>query len=151
MATKKKVTKTKKKSKSIKAKKSKTTKLKSTDNRDDHRIPINLLVDYRTEGHYLFDFCKDLGTGGVFIQTNSPLPKGSTIDLTFTIPDSKETLRTKGEIIWVQQSGCQRSDQTAGMGVEFHQFDENQREILQSFVERYHGDRFQASTDKQSA
>lgn len=43
--------------------------------RSGRRIPIQLLVDYKSEGNYLFDFCRDLGTGGVFIQTNKPLPR----------------------------------------------------------------------------
>jgi len=150
MAGQKKSAKTKTKSSNSKKTKSKA-KSKSKEDRGDHRIPINLLVDYRADGHYLFDFCRDLGTGGVFIQTKTPLPKGSSIELTFTIPDSKETLKTKGEIIWVQESGSQREDQTSGMGVQFHQFNEKQRQILEGFVERYHGDRFQTGKDKQSA
>jgi len=147
MAEKKKTTKSKTKA----TKKAKSKKAALPESRDDHRIPINLLVDYRSEGHYLFDFCKDLGTGGVFIQTKTPLPKGSTIELTFTIPDSKETLKTKGEIIWVQESGSQRGDQTPGMGVQFHQFNEDQRRVLEGFVERYHGDRFQTDDGKKTA
>lgn len=115
--------------------------LKSVDDRNDHRIPIQLLVDYKADGHYLFDFCRDLGTGGVFIQTKAPLPKGSRIDLTFTIPDSKETLRTSGEVIWVQQDLSGRADSPAGMGVQFSKFCDTQRRMLQDFVSRYHGER----------
>ncbi len=93
------------------------------ENRKSQRIPIQLLVDYRSDGHYLFDFCRDLGTGGVFIQTSDPLPHGSTVDLTFTIPDSKETLETKGTVIWVQPQIRGRDELTAGMGVQFSEFD----------------------------
>src|SRR4051812_17193085 len=75
----------------------------ASDHRNDQRIPVQLLVDYKSDGTYLFDFCKDLGAGGVFIQTKTPLPQGSTVDLTFTIPDSKETLEASGKVIWVQK------------------------------------------------
>lgn len=102
-----------------------------------HRVPIQLLVDYRCDGHYLFDFCRDLGAGGVFIETTSPLPTGSSIDLTFTIPDSKETLRTKGKVIWVQPTIPDRSDVRAGMGVQFTKFSEEQRQTLEDFVKRH--------------
>ena len=112
---------------------------KKKEDRGDHRIPIQLLVDYRADGHYLFDFCRDLGAGGVFIQTSQPLPLGSTVDLTFTIPDSKETLSTKGKVIWVQSDGSERDEASPGMGVQFENFSADQRKILEQFVSRFHG------------
>lgn len=108
-----------------------------TEERGGRRVPIQLLVDYKAEGNYLFDFCKDLGAGGVFIQTNKPLPTGSMIDLTFTIPDSKETLITKGKVIWVQNPVPDRKDLTPGMGVQFDGFSAEQRRLLEDFVQRY--------------
>jgi type IV pilus assembly protein PilZ len=107
--------------------------------RVDHRVPIQLLVDYKSDGHYLFDFCRDLGTGGVFIETKSPLSTGSEIELTFTIPDSKETLRTKGTVIWSQAPIAGRTEVTAGMGVQFNKFTDTQRKTLSDFIQRYGG------------
>ncbi len=126
---------------------SKTTKT-GTDNakpsgtiadRDDHRVPIQLLVDYKAGGTYLFDFCKDLGSGGVFIETKQPLSSGSVLDLTFTIPDSKETLRAKGKVIWSQAPIPGRSDVNPGMGVQFSEFNDSQRKTLDEFIRRYGG------------
>lgn len=114
-------------------------KATSEEDRTGRRVPIQLLVDYKSDGNYLFDFCKDLGTGGVFIQTNKPMPAGSAIDLTFTIPDSKETLITKGTVIWVQDVVPNRKDLTPGMGVQFRGFSGDQRRLLEEFVTRYHG------------
>ncbi|MBF0440806.1 MAG: TIGR02266 family protein [Oligoflexales bacterium] len=110
------------------------------DARIDQRIPIQLLVDYRCDGHYLFDFCKDLGTGGVFIETANPLSHGSRVDLTFTLPDSKETLETQGRVIWVQ-SAIPEKNLTPGMGVQFESFSPSQRKTLEDFLARYHGDK----------
>jgi type IV pilus assembly protein PilZ len=107
------------------------------ENRSGVRVPVQLLVDYRAGGNYLFDFCRDLGTGGAFIQTNTPLSTGSDIELTFTIPDSKETLTTKGKVIWVQNEIPDRPDLVPGMGVQFAGFNGAQRETLERFVQRY--------------
>jgi type IV pilus assembly protein PilZ len=107
--------------------------------RNDHRVPIQLLVDYRAGGTYLFDFCKDLGSGGVFIETKQPLSSGSSLDLTFTIPDSKETLSAKGKVIWSQAPIPGRSDVNPGMGVQFSEFNESQRKTLDEFIRRYGG------------
>jgi type IV pilus assembly protein PilZ len=107
------------------------------DNRSDLRVPVNLLVDYRCDGNYLFDFCRDLGAGGVFINTPKPLALGSDIELTFTIPDSKETLHAAGKVIWVQAIVDGRADLSPGMGVQFSAFDKSSRKLLEKFVERF--------------
>lgn len=114
-----------------------TADIDGGEERGGRRVPIQLLVDYKAEGTYLFDFCKDLGAGGVFIQTTKPLPTGSAIDLTFTIPDSKETLMAKGKVIWVQNPVADRKDLTPGMGVQFDGFSVEQRRLLEDFVQRY--------------
>ena len=74
------------------------------DARIDHRVDVQLLVDYSANGSYLFDFCRDLGTGGAFIETEKPQAVDTKIDLTFTIPDSKNTVSVSGKVIWVQNS-----------------------------------------------
>lgn len=108
------------------------------------RVPIQLLVDYKADGNYLFDFCKDLGEGGVFIETKTPQKQGSILDLTFTIPDSKETLNTKGKVIWVQEPVEGRTDLVPGMGVQFEAFSQKDRDTLTEFVRRY-GDKISQS------
>ena len=117
------------------------------DGRVHHRVPVQLLVDYRANGHYLFDFCRDLGTGGVFIETKQPLSHGSVVELTFTLPDSKETLEARGRVIWVQ-SEVPDKNLAAGMGVQFDEFTAEQRRILQSFVNRYSGPTTDGSSNK---
>lgn len=107
------------------------------EDRVDHRVPIQLLVDYRSGGNYLFDFCRDMGSGGVFIETNKPLSVGSDMELTFTIPDSKETMRTVGKVIWSQSPLQDRKDVTPGMGVQFTNFSEQNRKTLDQFIQRY--------------
>ena len=119
----------------------------SAEDRLGRRVPIQLLVDYKADGNYLFDFCRDLGTGGVFIQTAKPLPMGSPIDLTFTIPDSKETVTTKGSVIWAQQTVEGRKDLVPGMGVQFSA-SESQRRLLENFVQRYHSGRLTSANER---
>ena len=139
-----------KKTKTTRAKKTTSSRKRTVEDRDDQRIPIQLLVDYRADGHYLFDFCQDVGAGGVVIQTKNPLPQGSTVDLTFTIPDSKETLSTKGEVIWVQ-SDLGSSESKPGMGVQFNNFSNDQRKTLEDFVARYTALETSKSNEQQSA
>ena len=113
-----------------------TVKDETASGRVHHRVPVQLLVDYRANGHYLFDFCRDLGTGGVFIETKTPLSQGSIVELVFTLPDSKETLEAKGRVIWCQAE-IPGKEAAAGMGVQFEEFTADQRSLLQKFIDRY--------------
>ena len=107
------------------------------EDRGNQRVPVQLLVDYRSNGTYLFDFCQNLGSGGVFIETEKPLSTGAEVELTFTIPDSKETVHTRGKVIWVQSAVMGRADLTPGMGVQFAECEPPQRKLLEEFVSRY--------------
>lgn len=42
---------------------------------------------------------KNISSSGVFINTKKVLPLGQEVAMTFTFPDSKETVRATGEII----------------------------------------------------
>lgn len=148
MSTKKTASKTTKKPAAAKRTTEGSQTASDAEGRGTRRVPIQLLVDYKSDGNYLFDFCKDLGSGGVFIQTNQPLATGASIDLTFTIPDSKETLMTKGTVIWVQSPVEGRKDLTPGMGVQFSSFSGDQRKLLEEFVARYHGEKLVTSAKR---
>ncbi len=134
-------------------KKSAQTKKKTLskrDHRDNQRVSIQMLVDYKSNGHYLFDFCRDLGTGGVFIETAEPLETGADIDLVFTLPDSNETLETRGRVIWVQEEVADQK-LVSGMGVQFTSFSHENRKLLEKFVDRYHGAGYGRTNEKSAS
>ncbi len=107
------------------------------DKRITKRIGVNLLVDYQSDGHYLFDFCSDLSTGGIFIKTTRPKPVGSKISITLTIPDTKKTIKVDGQVIWSQPSGAKSKNLSVGMGVQFEKISDEDKIALQDFVNRY--------------
>ncbi|MBI3995245.1 MAG: PilZ domain-containing protein, partial [Nitrospirae bacterium] len=47
--------------------------------RKDLRIDVNIKVDYSTKGMFVSNYVTNLSKGGVFIQTNDPLPIQSQI------------------------------------------------------------------------
>ena len=124
-------------SKSLKKEHQIIHKQEAFETRQSKRVSIQLLVDYCQKGDYLFDFCRDLGTGGIFINTKRPSQEGTELELVFTIPDSKETLELKGTVIWVQHKQSFNTDSPTGMGVQFNELSTEQRTVLEGFIERY--------------
>ncbi|MDD9951537.1 MAG: TIGR02266 family protein [Zetaproteobacteria bacterium] len=125
-----------------KKKVSKSKKKKSAsgaNHRNTHRIEVDMLVDYRANGSYLFDFCRNLGEGGVFVETKKPKAPGTELELTFTVPDSRESFTTKGTVIWCQEPVQVKEDVQPGMGIQFKSVTEEDRQILERFLARTGG------------
>jgi uncharacterized protein (TIGR02266 family) len=105
---------------------------------DGERIAIQLLVDYRVDGAYFFDFCSALSETGLFVVSAFPQAVGTRMELTFTLPDSKETITTCAWVEWVQAPSSKKGNIIlGGMGVQFAAMDEEQRKGLREFVRRY--------------
>ena len=100
-----------------------------------HRVPLQMLVSYKGDGNYLFDFSKNLGEGGIFIATENPPPAGTKIDLMFTLPSGSEAIEAEGVVMWIQDPIVGRKDLNAGMGVQFTAFKNDDRKRLASFLE----------------
>jgi len=95
-----------------------------------------MLVDYKSEGNYLFDFSYNLGAGGIFINTQSILPRGSVVVMNFTLPETGDKFEVKGEVMWTQEASA-TSEASSGMGVQFTSLTEDQRLMLNDYVQQF--------------
>lgn len=129
-------------------------KLDVVTNKEDRfsgrRIGVDLLVSYRSKGNYLFDFCRNLGSGGIFLKTEEPMKPGEELELTFTIPNSTEVILTKGQVMWAQQFVKNRPELIPGMGVQFVGCTESDRKKLDELVETYNENYAKKQRDKKS-
>jgi DNA-binding response OmpR family regulator len=74
-------------------------------------------------------YTRDVSATGAFIETESPLPVGSKLDLALDIGDVR--IRVTAEVVRVQEPGW---GQGAGIGVSFVEFGDSAREALQGYV-----------------
>jgi len=84
------------------------------------RVSLQFKVRYKTpEGVQLEGQASGIGSGGLFIESTAPQPKGTRFSLAFALPDrSAEWLEAKGEVAWI----CPQRDQytaSPGMGIKF--------------------------------
>lgn len=77
----------------------------------------------------------DLSVGGIYVVTSRDLPVDSLVDLEFTVGGIDRTFELLGEVKWRQLQPV--GDETrCGLGIEFLDLDDEQREALQEFVEQ---------------
>lgn len=109
---------------------------KGIERRKVKRLPVKMLVDYRSkEGNYLFDFSYNLGSGGVFIHTKKPHPIDTHIKLTFTLPNTEASFEVEGKVMWHQPAIDKEGSPAQGMGIQFVGLTDQQREILHRYIQ----------------
>ena len=97
------------------------------DRRHAARVALIRDIEYAGEGSRTRRRLTDLGPNGVYIDTTGPLPMGSELDLKFTLPD--DSIVTARGVVRYHQPGV-------GMGIEFVEISEEDRDRVKRWVER---------------
>jgi len=80
------------------------------------RQTVRVLVEYVSDAGVCCDTATTLGAGGMFIQTDTPLPVDSTIKLSFQIPGGSLRHEFEGRVVWANRLSPGSSG-AAGMGI----------------------------------
>jgi 2-amino-4-hydroxy-6-hydroxymethyldihydropteridine diphosphokinase len=64
-----------------------------------HRIPLEMWVEETTENERYFRRAGDLSRGGMRLDHTIPLPRGTLVNLTFTLPGDTRPVAVTGEIV----------------------------------------------------
>jgi CRP/FNR family cyclic AMP-dependent transcriptional regulator len=104
--------------------------------RKDPRMKKVLTLSFKTEQGLADAFSEDIGAGGLFLKTASPLPKGELFTLKLTLPDVSTPLSIGCEVAWVRPSSEATASKKAGMGVQFVQISEADRQRLQQLIRK---------------
>ena len=111
------------------------------DHRNEARVPIELKVEYKKLNTFFADYTKNICKGGTFIKTKKPLNVGTEFLFKLAIPRLKEPLSIRGQVRWVKKEGEPSprgvpEDHEPGMGIRFIYESLEQRESIESTVER---------------
>ena len=88
------------------------------DRRRFRRRTVRVLVEYLSDAGLCCDTATTLGAGGLFIETDHPLPEGSAIKLAFQLPGSDVRHEIEGRVVWARRPWGDAIG-AVGMGIEF--------------------------------
>ncbi len=71
----------------------------------------------------------DLGEGGMFVEMKDPPPKGTILEVEFTMPGRSERTRVLGIVRWREKAGPR-----AGVGVRFAPIGQDERTTLARII-----------------
>jgi Tfp pilus assembly protein PilZ len=79
--------------------------LESRGERVFKRIPVFVAANYVVDGRAYQDFVRNVGAGGVFIETPEHFSVGQKVSLTFSLPNDPRAIKITGEIIRTTPKG----------------------------------------------
>jgi type IV pilus assembly protein PilZ len=102
------------------------------------RATVTVRVDYSTIDAMFSEFTRNINEGGLFIETETPLPLDEQVQLQFRLPGFDDPIKVSGRVAWVREGGIQGPP---GMGVEFENLDADARLRIDELVQTLRVDR----------
>jgi uncharacterized protein (TIGR02266 family) len=94
------------------------------------RIPIEMWVEETTGSERYFRRAGNLSRGGLRLEHTIPLPVGTNVNLTFTLPGDKAPIEVTGEIV------SAAAPEDLRMGVKFTKVSDEARTKIDAFLAR---------------
>ena len=100
------------------------------------RQKLKVEIDhFDLDDDYHMHFSRDLSRGGVFIETDNPLPAGSRFLMHFEVPgELARSIETEAEVAWVLRMEDSSADLPPGMGVRFVDLSETDGEAIDAYL-----------------
>jgi uncharacterized protein (TIGR02266 family) len=110
--------------------------LASSDQRDHERVPTFLRVRLRFADvdTFIEKYSTNVSLGGVFIQSRSPKPPGTTLRFELALESGEVLIKGEGQVTWVREFDADSPGQPFGMGVRFTNLDAKSRALVERAV-----------------
>lgn len=87
------------------------------DRRVHKRHAVRLLIEYAAMDSFRSDYITDISGGGLFIQTQVPLPVGTDIELKIAFPSIPKLIEARGVVVRISEHAV--DNKPPGMGIKF--------------------------------
>ena len=100
--------------------------------RSNKRIPVEMWVEEVRGTDRYFQRSANISTGGIYLDGTIPHPKGTIVQLKFTLPGEEEAVEVRGEIVG------EPTEERLGMHVKFIELEGNAslQERIRRFIDR---------------
>lgn len=94
------------------------------------RTRLAVDISLYSESHFFAGLTEDIGEGGLFVATHAAIPRGSSIDLVFTLPTNHE-VRVRGVVRWTRSVECETAP---GIGIQFEDLSSADATAVSAFL-----------------
>ncbi|MBN8470684.1 TIGR02266 family protein [Corallococcus exiguus] len=104
-----------------------------SDARKAGRVRMHTTIDTRSDSNFFTGFSMDISEGGIFIATVEAVPRGTPVELDFTLPGGRP-LTVNGVVRWARDGNDRTPDLMPGVGVQFTTLPPEVAHAISSFV-----------------
>ena len=102
----------------------------STNRRSSERIEVTWSVDCETEDTFLYANITNISELGIFVRTESPLPRGTVLTLRFAPPRAVDGFVLEGKVQWVNPMRPGDDNPNPGMGIRLELGPEDREKLV---------------------
>lgn len=102
-----------------------------SERRKSQRADWVVRVDYQTVDELFSEFARNINEGGIYVETESPQPLGTTVSLQFQLPGGDDPVEVTGRVV---RHGDAAAGELPGMGIEFDDLGRQERELINDLV-----------------
>jgi len=92
-----------------------------------------LALSYEDHNGFMEAYTGNIGQGGLFIKTKSPLETGEEFLIKLKLPGISDPLKIECKVIWTRKRG-ENAKQPPGMGVKFGKLDPDDHTVLTQYL-----------------
>ena len=97
------------------------------------RCDASIQIDYASGDTFLFSYITNISEMGIFVRSEAPAPRGTSLTLRFAAPDGA-ALELPGVVAWVNPLRPGGGNPNPGMGIRFLELGPATREGLVALV-----------------
>jgi len=106
------------------------------DQREDPRLDVKICVDFASRDMFLSNYVTNLSNGGLFIQSQNPLPVRTEILITLTLPETQAVIQIKGRVVWTYDIKKGTGRIVPGMGIKFIDLSMENKTEIKNYIQR---------------
>jgi type IV pilus assembly protein PilZ len=100
------------------------------------RADVVIRVNYQTVDSLFSEFARNINDGGVFIETDSPQPIGTNVELEFKLPGADRPVEVVGNVVRSVEVDQVAPDEIAGMAIEFENLNSDARQQINEIIQK---------------
>jgi type IV pilus assembly protein PilZ len=104
--------------------------------RSSPRAELVVRVNYQTVDSLFSEFARNINDGGIFVETDTPQPIGTSVELEFKLPGADQPIEVIGNVVRSIESDQATPDGVPGMGIEFENLGSDVREQINEIIQR---------------
>ncbi len=100
------------------------------------RAEIVVRVNYQNVDSLFSEFARNINDGGIFVETDTPQPTGTNIELEFKLPGANRPIEVVGNVVRSVSADQAESDGVAGMAIEFENLGSDARQQINEIIQK---------------